>query len=140
MENCATASGESGDPNILFDQFVNAGTCKSILHTFQLLCDSLDIKQTDHRHFYRRLKLKLTSWKAQSLWAKLDKRANHKEYKKGEACPNTKVSCFCFFYISIYQMLPFCFDIAKQLFNNWLLFRVWMVNSDYINLLKYLNI
>ncbi|CAE1256746.1 unnamed protein product [Acanthosepion pharaonis] len=91
MENCATASGESGDPNILFDQFVNAGTCKSILHTFQLLCDSLDIKQTDHRHFYRRLKLKLTSWKAQSLWAKLDKRANHKEYKKGEACPNTKV-------------------------------------------------
>lgn len=91
MENYATTSGESGDPNALFDQFVNAGTCKSILHTFQLLCDSLDIKQTDHRNFYRRLKLRLTSWKAQSLWAKLDKRAHHKEYKKGEACPNTKV-------------------------------------------------
>ncbi|XP_036365724.1 F-actin-monooxygenase MICAL3 isoform X8 [Octopus sinensis] len=91
METSAPESGYSGDPNVLFDQFVNAGTCKSILHTFQLLCDSLEIKQTDHRHFYRRLKLRLTSWKAQSLWAKLDKRASHKEYRKGEACVNTKV-------------------------------------------------
>eukprot|EP00106_Octopus_bimaculoides_P005041 XP_014772483.1 PREDICTED: protein-methionine sulfoxide oxidase MICAL3-like isoform X3 [Octopus bimaculoides] len=91
METSAPESGYSGDPNVLFDQFVNAGTCKSILHTFQLLCDALDIKQTDHRHFYRRLKLRLTSWKAQSLWAKLDKRASHKEYRKGEACTNTKV-------------------------------------------------
>ncbi|XP_067675060.1 F-actin-monooxygenase MICAL3-like isoform X3 [Haliotis asinina] len=75
----------------LFDQFISAVTCKSILGTFHDLCDSLGLTNTDHRNFYKQLKSKLTSWKAKSLWTKLDKRASHRDYRKMEACPNTKV-------------------------------------------------
>lgn len=35
---------------------------------------------------------KLCSWRAQALWNKFDKRANHKCYNRGKACPNTRVS------------------------------------------------
>jgi hypothetical protein len=38
------------------------------------------------------LQAKLRSWKAQALWAKFDKRASHKCYNRGKACPNTRVS------------------------------------------------
>jgi hypothetical protein len=38
------------------------------------------------------LQAKLHSWKAQALWAKFDKRASHKCYNRGKACPNTRVS------------------------------------------------
>ena len=75
----------------LFDQFVQAGTFRNILAAFHELCEHLQIKPTD-RNFYHHLKTKVTSWKAKSLWAKLDKRATRKEYKKGKACANTRVS------------------------------------------------
>ncbi|XP_064616529.1 LOW QUALITY PROTEIN: protein-methionine sulfoxide oxidase mical3b-like [Liolophura sinensis] len=75
----------------LFNQFINAGTCKSILLTFHQLCDALGLKNVDHRQFYPRLKSCVTSWKAQSIWVKLDKRASHKDYRRGEACKNTRV-------------------------------------------------
>ena len=76
----------------LFDQFCSANTFQTIMSTFQQLCDVLELKPSDHRNFYRKLKTRLTSWKAQSLWSKLDKRASHREYKKGQACTNTRVS------------------------------------------------
>ncbi len=38
------------------------------------------------------LQSKLCSWRAQALWNKFDKRANHKCYNRGKACPNTRVS------------------------------------------------
>ncbi|CAH1798546.1 unnamed protein product [Owenia fusiformis] len=75
----------------LYDQFCNVQTCKGVLTTFHKLCDALDIKYTDHRGFYFRLRAKLRTWKAQSLWAKLDKRAMMKEYKKGTACLDSRV-------------------------------------------------
>ncbi|XP_063336186.1 protein-methionine sulfoxide oxidase mical3a isoform X22 [Pelmatolapia mariae] len=88
----AGAAGGDGvnQSHVLFDNFVQATTCKGILKAFQELCDHLEVKPSDHRVFYHKLKSKLNYWKAKALWAKLDKRASHKEYKKGRACANTK--------------------------------------------------
>uniref|UniRef100_A0A671DUP0 F-actin monooxygenase n=1 Tax=Rhinolophus ferrumequinum TaxID=59479 RepID=A0A671DUP0_RHIFE len=74
----------------LFDRFVQATTCKGTLRAFQELCDHLELKPKDYRSFYHKLKSKLNYWKAKALWAKLDKRGSHKDYKKGKACTNTK--------------------------------------------------
>uniref|UniRef100_A0A2I3HJD7 F-actin monooxygenase n=1 Tax=Nomascus leucogenys TaxID=61853 RepID=A0A2I3HJD7_NOMLE len=78
--------------HVLFDRFVQATTCKGTLKAFQELCDHLELKPKDYRSFYHKLKSKLNYWKAKALWAKLDKRGSHKDYKKGKACTNTKVS------------------------------------------------
>lgn len=77
--------------HVLFDRFVQASTCKGTLKAFQELCDYLELKPKDYRSFYHKLKSKLNYWKAKALWAKLDKRGSHKDYKKGKACANTKV-------------------------------------------------
>ncbi|RVE72265.1 hypothetical protein OJAV_G00060090 [Oryzias javanicus] len=88
------ACGSGGDgvnrSHALFDGFVQASTCKGTLKAFQELCDHLEVKPTEHRVFYHKLKSKLNYWKAKALWTKLDKRASQKEYKKGRACANTK--------------------------------------------------
>uniref|UniRef100_A0A671SG97 F-actin monooxygenase n=1 Tax=Sinocyclocheilus anshuiensis TaxID=1608454 RepID=A0A671SG97_9TELE len=76
--------------HVFFDRFVQATTCKGTLKAFQELCDFLELKPNEYRVFYHKLKSKLNYWKAKALWAKLDKRASHKEYKKGRACANTK--------------------------------------------------
>uniref|UniRef100_A0A671S560 F-actin monooxygenase n=1 Tax=Sinocyclocheilus anshuiensis TaxID=1608454 RepID=A0A671S560_9TELE len=76
--------------HVLFDRFVQATTCKGTLKAFQELCDFLELKPNEYRVFYHKLKSKLNYWKAKALWAKLDKRASHKEYKKGRSCANTK--------------------------------------------------
>uniref|UniRef100_A0A8C5XAN5 F-actin monooxygenase n=1 Tax=Malurus cyaneus samueli TaxID=2593467 RepID=A0A8C5XAN5_9PASS len=76
--------------HVLFDRFVQASTCKGTLKAFQELCDHLELKPKDYRSFYHKLKSKLNYWKAKALWAKLDKRGSHKDYKKGKACANTK--------------------------------------------------
>ncbi|KAK3597319.1 hypothetical protein CHS0354_010956 [Potamilus streckersoni] len=75
----------------LFNNFVNSSTCKNILSSFTALCEAVGLKHADHRYFYRRLKSRINSWQAQSLWVKLDKRASHKEYRKQESCANTRV-------------------------------------------------
>ncbi|XP_062318252.1 protein-methionine sulfoxide oxidase mical3a isoform X30 [Osmerus eperlanus] len=83
--------GDGVNPShVLFDRFVQASTCKGTLKAFQELCDHLDLKPCEYRVFYHKLKSKLNYWKAKALWAKLDKRANQKEYKKGRACANSK--------------------------------------------------
>ncbi|XP_061773859.1 protein-methionine sulfoxide oxidase mical3a isoform X5 [Nerophis ophidion] len=76
--------------HVLFDNFVQATTCKGTLKAFHELCEHLEVKPTDQRVFYHKLKTKLNYWKAKALWAKLDKRASQKEYKKGRACTNSK--------------------------------------------------
>ncbi|XDV29057.1 hypothetical protein PO909_032236 [Leuciscus waleckii] len=76
--------------HVLFDRFVQATTFKGTLKAFQELCDFLELKPNEYRVFYHKLKSKLNYWKAKALWAKLDKRASHKEYKKGRACANAK--------------------------------------------------
>ncbi|KAL4232988.1 [F-actin]-monooxygenase mical3 [Mactra antiquata] len=88
MEN---GGGENDQVSQLFDQFCHASTCRTIISSFQQLCDHVGLSHADHRNFYRKLRSRINTWKAHALWVKLDKRANHKEYKRGEACANTKV-------------------------------------------------
>ncbi|XP_052400152.1 F-actin-monooxygenase mical2b isoform X3 [Carassius gibelio] len=74
----------------LFENFVQATTCKGTLQAFSILCRQLELNLSDHRDFYSSLKAAVTYWKAKGLWGKLDKRASHKEYNKGKACVDTK--------------------------------------------------
>ncbi|XP_053720324.1 F-actin-monooxygenase mical2b isoform X6 [Synchiropus splendidus] len=74
----------------LFENFVQASTCKGTLQAFNLLCTQLDLDPAEHSSFYSSLKAKVTCWKAKALWTKLDKRMSHKEYKKGQACMDNK--------------------------------------------------
>ncbi|XP_023575184.1 F-actin-monooxygenase MICAL2 isoform X10 [Octodon degus] len=74
----------------VFENFVQASTCKGTLQAFNILTRHLDLDPQDHRNFYSKLKSKVTTWKAKALWYKLDKRGSHKEYKRGKACMNTK--------------------------------------------------
>lgn len=76
----------------LFENFVQATTCKGTLQAFSVLCRQLELNPSDHRGFYSSLKAAVTYWKAKGLWGKLDKRASHKEYNKGKACADTRVS------------------------------------------------
>ncbi|XP_051740315.1 F-actin-monooxygenase mical2b isoform X7 [Ctenopharyngodon idella] len=74
----------------LFENFVQATTCKGTLQAFSVLCRQLELNPSDHRGFYSSLKAAITYWKAKGLWGKLDKRASHKEYNKGKACADTR--------------------------------------------------
>jgi len=78
----------------LFDHFCSTNTFHSILDTFQQLCDVLELRRDGGgSSMLRQLSTKLTSsWRAQSLWTKLEKRAGHWEYRKGAACAGTRVS------------------------------------------------
>lgn len=102
--------------HVLFDNFVQATTCKGTLKAFQELCDHLEVKPTESRIFYHKLKSKLNYWKAKALWAKLDKRASQKEYKKGRACANSKVSLHqCQLYDSLRSSLAcWCFQFSGR--------------------------
>ncbi|XP_028306365.1 protein-methionine sulfoxide oxidase mical3a isoform X19 [Gouania willdenowi] len=88
------AGGVGGDgvnkSHVLFDNFVLATTCKGTLKAFQELCEHLEVKPSEYKVFYHKLKSKLNYWKAKALWSKLDKRFSHKEYKKGRACASSK--------------------------------------------------
>ncbi|XP_077177942.1 F-actin-monooxygenase MICAL2 isoform X8 [Paroedura picta] len=79
-----------GQAGQLFENFVQASTCKGTIQAFNILTRQLELDPLDNRNFYTKLKLKVTSWKAKALWNKLDKRANHKEYKRGKSCIGTK--------------------------------------------------
>ncbi|XP_051552983.1 F-actin-monooxygenase mical2b-like isoform X1 [Myxocyprinus asiaticus] len=74
----------------LFENFVQASDCKSTLQAFNIMCSYLELDPLEHSTFYSSLKSMVTCWKAKALWSKLDKRASHKEYKKGKACEGTK--------------------------------------------------
>ncbi|XP_048215373.1 F-actin-monooxygenase MICAL2 isoform X3 [Perognathus longimembris pacificus] len=74
----------------VFENFVQASTCKGTLQAFNMLTRLLDLDPLDHRNFYSKLKSSVTTWKAKALWYKLDKRGSHKEYKRGKSCMNTK--------------------------------------------------
>jgi len=76
----------------IFDHFCAADTFQGIMDLFQQLCDATGLYPRDHVIFYQLLKTQLMSWKAESLWTKLDKRAMYSEYKEGLACKNTRVS------------------------------------------------
>ncbi|MCJ8743058.1 hypothetical protein PDJAM_G00089380 [Pangasius djambal] len=81
--------GEGSRPYALFDSFVQASTCRETLRAFQDLCTELRLQPGDNPLFYKTLRSRLHYWRAKALWAKLDKRASHKEYQRGHACSNT---------------------------------------------------
>ncbi|XP_068168256.1 F-actin-monooxygenase MICAL2 isoform X2 [Antennarius striatus] len=74
----------------LFENFVQALTCKETLQAFNVLCRRLSLDPSDNATFYNSLKAKVTTWKAKALWSKLDKRMSHKEYNTGQVCSGTK--------------------------------------------------
>ena len=98
----------------IFDDFCSANTCQGIMTSFQMLCDTLDVKRSGDISFYHKLKSRLQTWRAQSLWAKLDKRAAHRTYRKGQACKNTRVSPAILF-VRIFSSAE-----QRRLFVNWL--------------------
>ncbi|XP_064921399.1 F-actin-monooxygenase MICAL2 isoform X7 [Columba livia] len=74
----------------IFENFIQASTCKGTIQAFNILTRQLELDPLDNRNFYTKLKSRVTTWKAKALWNKLDKRAGHKEYKRGKSCMNTK--------------------------------------------------
>uniref|UniRef100_A0A803XW46 F-actin monooxygenase n=1 Tax=Meleagris gallopavo TaxID=9103 RepID=A0A803XW46_MELGA len=74
----------------IFENFVQATTCKGTIQAFNILTRQLELDPLDCKNFYSKLKSRVTTWKAKALWNKLDKRASHKEYKRGKCCMNTK--------------------------------------------------
>lgn len=97
VNHVPTLVDENSAASELFDQFCTANTFQGIMGYFQQMCDLLGVRPEDHRIFYRQLKPRLVSWKAQSLWARLDRCATRREYKKGTACTNTRVSVEMFY-------------------------------------------
>ncbi|XP_041746449.1 protein-methionine sulfoxide oxidase mical2b isoform X3 [Coregonus clupeaformis] len=85
-----TEDERSAQAGQLFENFVQASTCKGTLQAFSILCRQMDLDPLDYRNFYSNLKATVTNWKANALWTKLDKRAGHKEYKKAKACEGTR--------------------------------------------------
>ncbi|KAM6275023.1 F-actin-monooxygenase MICAL2 isoform 5-T5 [Porphyrio hochstetteri] len=74
----------------IFENFMQASTCKGTIQAFNILTRQLELDPSDNRNFYTKLKSRVMTWKAKALWNKLDKRASHKEYKRGKSCTNTK--------------------------------------------------
>uniref|UniRef100_A0A4W5JZ13 F-actin monooxygenase n=1 Tax=Hucho hucho TaxID=62062 RepID=A0A4W5JZ13_9TELE len=87
---CETEDERSAQAGQLFENFVQASTCKGTMQAFSILCRQMDLDPLDYRNFYSNLKATVTNWKAKALWTKLDKRAGHKEYKKAQACEGTR--------------------------------------------------
>ncbi|XP_077569900.1 F-actin-monooxygenase mical2b isoform X5 [Stigmatopora nigra] len=85
-----TEDERESDGGKLFEDFVQASTCKGTLQAFNVLCRQLDLDPAEHDTFYDSLKAKVTSWKAKALWSKLDKRMSHKEYKNAQATVGTR--------------------------------------------------
>ncbi|KAL9984731.1 hypothetical protein ACROYT_G007062 [Oculina patagonica] len=77
-------------PDELFDAFLQSTDLLDTLDVFRKLCSSVNVNPRNHKTLYASLKSKLTSWKCKSLWTKLDKRVEHKEYKN-KPCVKNKV-------------------------------------------------
>uniref|UniRef100_A0A671RTL4 Uncharacterized protein n=1 Tax=Sinocyclocheilus anshuiensis TaxID=1608454 RepID=A0A671RTL4_9TELE len=80
---------EASQAHTLFDAFVQAATCRETLRAFQELCKELKLHPGSQPQFYHTMRSRLHDWKAKALWAKLDKRASHREYMRGHACTST---------------------------------------------------
>lgn len=80
----------------LFDGFVSASTCRAALRSFSQLCEHLQLDCSGAaRPLYRPIKHRLNYWRANALWAKLDRRAAQQEYLRARACNNITVCSPC---------------------------------------------
>ncbi|XP_044042460.1 protein-methionine sulfoxide oxidase mical3a-like [Siniperca chuatsi] len=74
----------------LFDEFVSASTCRAVLWSFSQLCEHLQLdRSAAERPLYQPIKQRLNYWRANALWAKLDRRASQQEYQRTRVCNNT---------------------------------------------------
>uniref|UniRef100_H3DR69 FAD-binding domain-containing protein n=1 Tax=Tetraodon nigroviridis TaxID=99883 RepID=H3DR69_TETNG len=74
----------------LFEAFVSSSTCRAALCSFGQLCERLQLeRRAAPRPLFRAIRSRLKSWKADALWAKLERRAAHREYRQGGAGRNT---------------------------------------------------
>ncbi|XP_067356945.1 F-actin-monooxygenase mical2b isoform X4 [Channa argus] len=74
----------------LFENFVQASTCKGTLQAFSILCRQLELDPLEYSNFYSSLKDAVSTWKVKGLWTKLDKRAQQKVYNQNKACQGTR--------------------------------------------------
>ena len=77
-------------PDELFNAFRLSSDFLGTVSVFKKLCHSVDVNPSNYKTLYSSLRTKLTSWKCKSLWAKLDKRMENKEYS-GKPCAKNKV-------------------------------------------------
>lgn len=84
-----------GQAGVLFENFVQASTCKGTLQAFSILCRQLELDPLDHSSFYSSLKAAVSTWKVKPLWTKLDRRAEQKVYNQNKACQGTRVGNIC---------------------------------------------
>lgn len=103
---------------------------QSIVGTFSELCDALEVSPGNCKGlFYKELKSRLTSWKAKSLWTKLDKRSSHREYAKCTAANNCRVSVLYWnlnIYDNVFQnLLGFVAGSNNRRWSLWLAHGYW---------------
>ncbi|XP_054475310.1 F-actin-monooxygenase mical2b isoform X1 [Anoplopoma fimbria] len=85
-----TEDERTAQAGVLFENFVQASTCKGTLQAFSILCRQLELDPLDYSNFYGSLKAAISTWKVNALWTKLDKRAQHKVYNQNKACQGTR--------------------------------------------------
>ncbi|KAL6107293.1 mical2 [Pungitius sinensis] len=85
-----TEDERTAQAGVLFENFVQATTCKGTLQAFSILCRQLELDPLDYANFYGFLKAAISTWKVKALWTKLDKRAQHKVYNQNKACQGTR--------------------------------------------------
>lgn len=77
----------------LFDEFVSASTCRAALRSFSQLCEHLQLDPSAaERPLYQTIKRRLSYWRANGLWAKLDRRAAQGEYQRARVGRDMTVS------------------------------------------------
>ncbi|XP_034541235.1 protein-methionine sulfoxide oxidase mical2b isoform X2 [Notolabrus celidotus] len=85
-----TEDERTAQASALFENFVQASTCKGTLQAFSILCRQLELNPLDYTNFYTSLKAAVTTWKVKALWTKLDKKAQHKVFSQNKACEGTR--------------------------------------------------
>ncbi|XP_049929062.1 F-actin-monooxygenase mical2b isoform X2 [Epinephelus moara] len=85
-----TEDERTAQASVLFENFVQASTCKGTLQAFSILCRQLELDPLDYSNFFSSLKAAVSSWKVKALWTKLDKRAQQKVYNQNKACQGTR--------------------------------------------------
>ncbi|KAK2715315.1 F-actin-monooxygenase Mical-like isoform X3 [Artemia franciscana] len=91
MNNHLVSREEAALALDLFEEFINEQSFQLILQCHDRICELLKIRPSVFLDFYPALKKSLNNWKANTLWSKLDKRAQQKVYEGGRACSGKKV-------------------------------------------------
>lgn len=134
QEKMGETEEERDNVGKLFENFVQASTCKETLQAFNVLCRQLDLDPADSGTFYSSLKERVTTWKAKALWSKLDKRMCHKVYNQGQACVGTKVGCIVVLIISLKNLGEYllkCYLCCQLFILIWSLFFHLSVTMKY---------